>query len=293
LGQGMENLILQRHVKRSCSRFKRVGTAKQSTGTIPNIDMQADLHSIKPGLNGSCAFPGWHPNQSCEQRDFSSHATSSFLCPYSTLMCLKTHESRSSMTESSQQRLDGPGFAARVTSPKYTFATETKIHTAWEIINVRVKKVLNQEEHMKKYWIILAMFALFNTNALAESFGVYFVGASYNTYNPGKAEGFRFGARLAGGLDVQADYILGRIDSLGGTDGFSLYYGAGAHAGLGLIYNFPEVGAHVILGIEYLLSPTMSVFLEACPGLSFYIGTGPFSGLGGYYGGALGLNLKL
>ena len=146
---------------------------------------------------------------------------------------------------------------------------------------------------MKKLWIILAMFAIFNTSALAQSFGVNLVGASYNSYDPGQAAGFRLAARLAGGLDVQADYVLGRIDSLGGTAGFSLYYGAGAHAGLGLIFNYPEVGAHAILGLEYLLSPTMSVFVEACPGLSYYIGTGFGSGIGGYYGGALGLNIKL
>jgi hypothetical protein len=146
---------------------------------------------------------------------------------------------------------------------------------------------------MKKYWIILAMFALFNTSALAESFGVNLVGVSYNTYDPGKAAGFRLAARLAGGLDVQADYILGRIDSLGGNSDLNLYYGAGAHAGLGLIINLPEVGAHGILGIEYLLSPTMSIFLEACPGISYYIGSGLLSGINGYYGGALGLNIKL
>jgi hypothetical protein len=146
---------------------------------------------------------------------------------------------------------------------------------------------------MKKLWIILAMFAIFNTSALAQSFGVNLVGASYNTYNPGKAEGFRLAARLASGLDVQADFVLGRIDSLGGVSDLSLYYGAGAHAGLGLIYNLPEVGAHVILGVEYLLTPTMSVFAEACPGLSYYIGTGILSGINGYYGAALGLNIKL
>jgi hypothetical protein len=142
---------------------------------------------------------------------------------------------------------------------------------------------------MKKLWIILAMFAIFNTSALAQSFGVFLVGASYNTYNPGKAEGFRIGARLVTSIDVQADYILGRIDNLGGTQGFSLYYGAGAHAGFGFLRSFPSVGAHAVVGIEYLLSPTMSVFLDASPGISYYIGYG----IDAYYGGALGLNLKL
>jgi hypothetical protein len=146
---------------------------------------------------------------------------------------------------------------------------------------------------MKKLWIILAMFAIFNTSALAQSFGVYLVGASYNSYNPGKAEGFRIGARLLVSVDLQADYILGRIDNLGGTEGFSLYYGAGAHAGFGFLYSFPSVGAHAVLGIEYLLSPTMSVFLDASPGVSFYIGSGIGSGINPYYGTALGLNIKL
>jgi hypothetical protein len=154
-------------------------------------------------------------------------------------------------------------------------------------------RLFNQEEHMKKFGIILAMFAILSSGALADSFGVNLVGASYNTYDPGQAAGFRIAARLGGGIDVQGDYILGRIDNLGGNSALNLYYGAGAHVGLGLIYSYPEVGAHAILGIEYLLSPTMSVFLEACPGLSYYIGTGFGSGIGGYYGGALGLNLKL
>jgi hypothetical protein len=142
---------------------------------------------------------------------------------------------------------------------------------------------------MKKLWIILAMFAIFNTSALAESFGVYFVGASYNTYNPGKAEGFRIGARLLVSVDLQADYILGRIDSLGGVSDLSLYYGLGAHAGFGFLRSFPSVGAHAVVGVEYLLSPTMSVFADISPGVSFYIG----SGLDAYYGSALGLNIKL
>jgi hypothetical protein len=142
---------------------------------------------------------------------------------------------------------------------------------------------------MKKLWIILAMFAIFNTSALAQSFGVYLVGASYNTYDPGKAAGFRIGARLVTSIDVQADYILGRIDSLGGVSDLSLYYGLGAHAGFGFLRSFPSVGAHVVVGIEYLLTPTMSAFLDASPGVSYYIG----SVLDGYYGAALGLNIKL
>jgi hypothetical protein len=142
---------------------------------------------------------------------------------------------------------------------------------------------------MKKLWIILAMFAIFNTSALAQSFGVYLVGASYNTYDPGKAAGFRIGARLVTSIDVQADYILGRVDSLGGVSDLSLYYGAGAHAGFGFLRSFPSVGAHAVVGIEYLLTPTMSVFLDASPGISYYIGYG----IDGYYGGALGLNIKL
>jgi hypothetical protein len=146
---------------------------------------------------------------------------------------------------------------------------------------------------MKKLWIILAMFAIFNTSALAQSFGVNLIGVSYNSYNPGKAEGFRLAARsVIYNVDVQADYMLGRIDSLGGVSDLSLYYGAGAHVGfLFAGFGYAEVGAHGILGFEYLLSPTMSVFAEACPGLSYFVGiASPF---GGYYGGALGLNIKL
>jgi hypothetical protein len=146
---------------------------------------------------------------------------------------------------------------------------------------------------MKKLWIILAMFAMFNTSALAQSFGVYLVGASYNSYNPGKAEGFRIGARLLVSVDLQADYIIGRLDNLGGTSGLSLYYGAGAHAGFGFLLSYPSVGAHAVLGIEYLLSPTMSVFLDASPGISYYLGAPASVALSPYYGTALGLNLKL
>jgi hypothetical protein len=40
-----------------------------SAGTT-NINTQADLRSIKPGLSESCAFPGRdHPVRCCQQRD--------------------------------------------------------------------------------------------------------------------------------------------------------------------------------------------------------------------------------
>jgi hypothetical protein len=37
----------------------------------------------------------------------------------------------------------------------------------------------------------------------------------------------------------------------------------------------------------------MSVFLDASPGISYYIGSGIGSGIYAYYGTALGLNIKL
>jgi hypothetical protein len=161
----------------------------------------------------------------------------------------------------------------------------------------------------KKLGMLVAMFALFNSSALADSFGVrlgYPLGVQYTS-----GESFRIAGYVSPfvglGLGVQGDLILGSIKNLAKTEGLNLYYGAGAHAGyytysFGSIYSYSyaNVGAQGTGWLEYSFTPTLSVFLDASLGIDYgiplgttgtYLGT--YGGLGGYYATALGLNFKL
>ena len=161
----------------------------------------------------------------------------------------------------------------------------------------------------KKLGMLVAMFALFNTSALADSFGVrlgYPLGVQYTS-----GESFRIAGYVSPffglGLGVQGDLILGSIKKVGGVDELNAYYGAGVHAGyytysFGSVYSYSyvNVGAQGTGWLEYSLTPTLSVFLDASLGIDYGIPlgitgvyTGAYGGLNGYYGGALGLNFKL
>jgi hypothetical protein len=161
----------------------------------------------------------------------------------------------------------------------------------------------------KKLGMLVVMFALFNTSALADSFGVrlgYPLGVQYTS-----GESFRIAGYISPffglGLGVQGDLILGSIKNVGGVDNLSVYYGAGAHAGYYTYsfgstysYSYANIGAQGTAWIEYGFTPTLSVFLDASLGIDYGIQlgttgvyTGTYGGFGGYYATALGLNFKL
>jgi hypothetical protein len=162
----------------------------------------------------------------------------------------------------------------------------------------------------KKLGMLVAMFALFNTSALADSFGVrlgYPLGVQYTS-----GESFRISGYVNPfyglGIGVQGDLILGSIKDLAKVDGLNLFYGAGANAGYytyanGSIYSFSylSLGVQGTGWVEYSLTPTLSVFVDASVGIDYGINlssSGALTGIniGGivpYYGGALGLNFKL
>jgi hypothetical protein len=162
----------------------------------------------------------------------------------------------------------------------------------------------------KKLGMLVAMFALLNTSALADSFGVrlgYPLGVQYTSGESFRISGYVnpfFGL----GIGIQGDLILGSIKSLANTEGLNLYYGAGANAGYytyanGSIfsYSYLNIGVQGTGWVEYSLTPTLSVFVDASVGIDYGISLGStgvlgattFGGISPYYGGALGLNFKL
>jgi hypothetical protein len=179
-------------------------------------------------------------------------------------------------------------------------------------MSAKVEEVLNQEEYMKKkLGMLIAMFALLNSSALADSFGVRFgfpnLGVQYTSGESFRISGYIY-PFYGLGIGVQGDLILGSIKGLGNTDALNLYYGAGANAGYytfssGNIYSYSylNVGVQGTGWLEYTLSPTLSAFVDASFGIDYGIalgGTGILTGInyGGitpYYGGAFGLNFKL
>jgi hypothetical protein len=162
----------------------------------------------------------------------------------------------------------------------------------------------------KKLGMLVAMFALFNSSALADSFGVrlgYPLGVQYTS-----GESFRIAGYISPffglGIGVQGDLILGSIKNIGKTEGLNAYYGAGANAGyftysFGSIYSYSYVnlGVQGTGWLEYSFTPTLSVFLDASLGIDYGIALGGsgslaginYGGIAPYYGGALGLNFKL
>ena len=160
----------------------------------------------------------------------------------------------------------------------------------------------------KKLGMLVAMFALFNSSALADSFGVrlgYPLGVQYTA-----GESFRIAGYVNPfyglGLGVQGDLILGSIKNLAKVEGLNLYYGAGAHAGyytysfLNAGYSSFDLGAQGTVWIEYPLTPTISVFGDTSIGIDYGIDLGKYGGystayggLGLYSTGAIGFNFKL
>jgi hypothetical protein len=163
----------------------------------------------------------------------------------------------------------------------------------------------------KKLGMLVAMFALFNTSALADSFGVrlgYPLGVQYTSGEAFRISGYVnpfFGL----GIGIQGDLILGSIKKLANTEGLNLYYGAGANAGYYTYsafnnlysYSYLNVGVQGTGWVEYALTPTLSVFVDASVGIDYGVSLGSsgvltginYGGIAPYYGGALGLNFKL
>lgn len=145
---------------------------------------------------------------------------------------------------------------------------------------------------MKKWLIAIIVMFGFAASANAQSFGIKLIGAQYNSFDPGRGTGFQVTlGTFFGSTDLELNFILGRIP-LSDDNKFTLFYGAGAHAGFIGFFGFGGafgVGAHGIVGIEYLLQPSLSLGLALHPGLSFYFGSGAFF----YYSGGLFLNFKI
>ena len=150
---------------------------------------------------------------------------------------------------------------------------------------------------MKKLLIVLVAFLGLAMPASAQSFGVKLVGVQYNTFDPGKGTGLQFtlGTFFFISTDLEVNYVLGRIPLT--TDRlFSFYYGAGAHVSFLGLFNFGAlgVGAHGVLGVDYLLQPNLAIGVGVNPGLTFYL-----SGLAGYtpilpyYNASLYLQFKI
>jgi hypothetical protein len=158
---------------------------------------------------------------------------------------------------------------------------------------------------LKKLLIGLIAFLMFASPSFAQSFGVrlgYPLGVQYSTANPGKqGSGFRIALETSFFADItlQADLMFGQIQLSKGATPISLFYGAGAHVGLGFGTFFFRSGVYAgvqgTIGLELLLQPGLSVFVDTSLGLDIYFsnfGTG-FSPIGFYYAGALGLSFKI
>ena len=145
---------------------------------------------------------------------------------------------------------------------------------------------------MRKILIVLAIVLGLSASASAQSFGVKLIGVQYNSFNPGRGDGLQIAlSTLFISFDLEVNYIIGRT-YLDSSRDFSFFYGAGAHAGFLGFFSFGALGfgAHGIIGLEYLIQPTLSVGVSLHPGISFYT-----QGLGvlPYFGGGLFLNFKI
>jgi hypothetical protein len=161
---------------------------------------------------------------------------------------------------------------------------------------------------LKKLLIGLIAFLMFASPSMAQSFGIrlgYPLGVQYSTANPGKqGSGFRVALETSFFLDIvlQADIMFGQIQLSKGQTPISLFYGAGAHVGLGfspvslfIVKSGVFAGVQGTIGLELLLQPGLSVFVDTSLGLDIYFsnfGTA-FSPIGFYYAGALGLSFKI
>jgi hypothetical protein len=149
---------------------------------------------------------------------------------------------------------------------------------------------------LKKLLIGLIAFLMFASPSFAQSFGIrlgYPVGVQYSSANPGKqGTGFRVALEtfFFANVQVQADLMLGQIELAKGTP-LTLFYGAGLHAGFGFAASYFYVGPQVTLGLEYLLQPSISLFLDWSLGLDLQFGFGNLIGF--YYGGAFGISFKV
>jgi hypothetical protein len=151
---------------------------------------------------------------------------------------------------------------------------------------------------LKKLLIGLIAFLMFASPSFAQSFGVrlgYPIGVQYSTANPGKqGTGFRIAVEsfFFINVEVQADLMFGQIELAKGTP-LTLFYGAGLHAGF-VFLGWVEIGAQGTVGLEYLLQPGLSLFLDASLGISLNLGTPVGIGLiSPYYGGAFGISFKV
>lgn len=151
---------------------------------------------------------------------------------------------------------------------------------------------------LKKLLIGLIAFLMFASPSFAQSFGVrlgYPIGVQYSTANPGKqGTGFRIAVEsfFFLNVEVQADLMFGQIELAQGTP-LTLFYGAGLHAGF-FFLGWVDVGAQGTVGLEYLLQPGLSLFLDASFGLSFNLGTPVGVGLiSPYFGGSFGISFKI
>ncbi len=145
---------------------------------------------------------------------------------------------------------------------------------------------------MRKVLIILAIVLGLSASANAQSFGVKLLGVQYNTFDPGRGTGLQIAlSTLFFSFDLEGNYIIGR-ETLSADRAFSLFYGAGVHAGFVGFFSFGVFGfgAHGIIGLEYLLQPGLSLGVSLHPGISFYLNN---VGILPYFGGGLFLNFKI
>lgn len=148
---------------------------------------------------------------------------------------------------------------------------------------------------MKKILVMLLVVLGLSASANAQSFGVKFIGVQYNTFDPGRGTGLQIAlSTFFVSTDLEVNYLIGRT-YLDTAKDFSLFYGAGGHVGfLGFfgIGGVFGVGAHGVIGLEYLLQPSISIGVSVHPGVTFYFGNGgafPFF----YYNGGLFINFRI
>ncbi len=148
---------------------------------------------------------------------------------------------------------------------------------------------------MKKVFLMLIVFLSISGLAQANSFGIRLgapIGAQF-TFDDvfGVGTGLRISgiAIPFGGIYffTQADALLGHTP-LNESGSFNFFYGAGLHViwisltqvafGGTVNINTFDIGPHGLAGLEYKISPWVSLTLDAGLGLSFYTGSGSASG---------------
>jgi hypothetical protein len=150
---------------------------------------------------------------------------------------------------------------------------------------------------MKKLLIVLVAFLGLAMPASAQSFGVKLIGIQYNTFDPGQGTGLQLtlGTFFLFSTDVEANYLLGRIP-LTTDQKFTFYYGAGAHVSFLGLLNFGAlgIGAHGVLGVDYLLQPNLAIGIGVNPGATFYLsGAAGFAPILPYYNSSLYVQFKI